>query len=103
MRMLLLTLAAAALLGGAAQAGEEQDAVVTKAVAAPQASEAKKVLIVCTEEERDMRSFSRDLGLPDFVTAKQVLADQGKAWTGARCITPTEMRRLSLNTVKPIR
>ena len=103
MRTVLLTLAFGALMGGAAQAGEAPDAIVTKATVTQASTTAapKKELMVCSEEERDMASQVRDLGMPGFVTAKQVT--EGKTWTGARCITPSEMRRLSLNMAKPAR
>lgn len=92
MRVLSLVIAAGALLSGGAQASEPT----------PAPDAAKKALVVCSEEERDWRAVSRDLGMPDFVTAKEVR--EGKAWTGAKCITPAEMRKLTtLASAKPAR
>ncbi|MEW5687351.1 MAG: hypothetical protein AB1942_20745 [Pseudomonadota bacterium] len=94
MRTLLLTIAAAALMGGFAQANEAP-------VAPGQAADGQgpapmvKVLYVCGEDEASWRSVSRDLGIPEFVTAKQVRADSGKAWDAPKCITPAELRRLT--------
>lgn len=100
MRMVLLAIAAGALFGSAAQAKDDLAAMA----AGPQpAQTAKKVLYVCSEDEQSWRAFSRDLGTPDFVTAKQVLADQDKTWSGPRCITKTELHRLANMTSGPAR
>ncbi|MBI1197013.1 MAG: hypothetical protein GC203_04045 [Phenylobacterium sp.] len=97
MRMALLVIAATALAGGVAQAQEQQAraATVTPAVDRQDPAAATKVLYVCSEDERNWRAFSRDLGTPDFVTAKQVLADEGKAWSAPKCITKSELHRLT--------
>jgi len=100
MRMTLTVIAAAALIGGTAFAGPPpQQAASAQVASADQAATAvastpvaSVTLHVCDEEAADWRLFSRDLGLPDFVTAKQVRA--GKAGSGAKCITPSELRRL---------
>lgn len=93
MRMALLVLAAGALLSSAAQAkdgpneptaGKDQPAV--------------KMLYVCSEDEAAWRPFSRDLGVPEFVTAAQVRASSGKAWSAPKCITSSELRRLTGGT-----
>jgi hypothetical protein len=99
MRMALIFIAASALIGGAAQAHDDPAAATpTKAVAADEHAEATKVLYVCSEEERNWRAFSRDLGTPEFVTAKRVIADQGKAWSEPKCITQSELKRLASMT-----
>lgn len=105
MRMVLLVAAAAALLGGAAQANEDPNAGAGKAEA-QRAPSAAKVLYVCGEDEAAWRPFSRDLGVPEFVTAKQVRADTEKTWAAPKCITASELRRLkdtqvTLVTPKP--
>ena len=95
MRTIMLTIAAAALMGGFAQA---KDAPVGsgQGVADGQGPDPQvKVLYVCGEDEASWRSVSRDLGIPEFVTAKQVRADSGKAWAEPKCITPAELRRLT--------
>ena len=99
MQRVLMAIAASALLAGAAQAADQQqarsaDKAATNAQA--RAPAAKKVLYVCSEEERSWRMFSRDLGTPEFVTAEQVRADAGKTWSAPKCITEGEMKRLNL-------
>ena len=118
MRTVLMTIAAAALMGGAAQAQDIPDAAASgQPAAAAQAAQgapsdpAFKVLYVCGEDQASWRSLSRDMGIPEFVTAKQVRADRGKAWAEPKCITPAELRRLhklqigrlSANTLTPVR
>lgn len=93
MRLAIMVIAAAALLGGSAQAHSDPSAAAKDAVATAPA--AKKVLVVCDGDEASWRAFSRDLGLPEFVTARQVRAAEGKAWSGPKCITPSELRRLT--------
>lgn len=97
MRTMLLTIAAAALLGGSAQANEPPNEKATgyEMAAAQTPDPVVKVLYVCGEDEASWRSVSRDLGIPEFVTAKQVRADTGKAWAQPKCITPAELRRLT--------
>lgn len=96
MRMVLLAIATGALIGGAAQASEKPVPGAGNETVGAEASEtAKKVLIVCSQEERDWRAVSRDLGTPEFVTAKQVRADTSEAWSGPKCITASELRRLT--------
>jgi len=96
MRMALMVIAAAAaLMAGTAQANPDRDATaagkdaVSREGAAPAT---KKVLQVCDEDTAALGSSS---GLPPFVTAKQVRAAEGKAWSGPKCITPSELRRLT--------
>ena len=101
MRMVLLAIAAATLLGGVAQANDNPSAMrhgKNLADRAP-AEPVIKVLYVCDEDELSWRAFSRDLGTPEFVTADQVRAENGKAWTAPRCITATELRRLTSTKV----
>ncbi|PZQ54930.1 MAG: hypothetical protein DI570_22550 [Phenylobacterium zucineum] len=83
-------------MGGFAQAKEQAPSATANgqpAVAGPAPS--VKVLYVCGEDEASWRSVSSDLGLPEFVTAKKVRADKGKAWDAPRCISPAELRRLT--------
>ena len=94
MRTVLLAMAAGAFLAGAAQA---KDIDATTGADAPRAEPSVKVLYICGEDEMGWRMFSRDLGIPDFVTAEQVRADTGKAWDGPKCITSAELRRLTEN------
>lgn len=84
MRHVFLAATALAVLGGNAWAAE-----------APAKQPATKVLQVCDAEAQSWRAFSRDLGLPDYVTAKQVLADTSKGWAEPKCITASELRRLT--------
>jgi hypothetical protein len=65
---------------------------------AKRAPSVAKVLYVCGEDEAAWRSFSRDLGVPEFVTAAQVRADTDKTWAAPKCITASELRRLKDNT-----
>lgn len=97
MRMVLLVMATGALLGGVAQAKDNPNAMTpaSNVVDQPRAQPVVKVLYVCDEEELSWRAFSRDLGTPDFVTAKQVRADSGKAWAAPKCITASELRHLT--------
>lgn len=96
MRAVILALAAGVLMGGAAQAKDSPSAMASGAdVAHTGASPTAKMLYVCGEDEQSWRMFSRDLGIPDFVTAAQVRAAANKAWDGPKCITPTELRRLT--------
>ena len=101
MRMVLLVIATGALLAGAAQAKESPNALAVgqDAVARQAATPGVKRLYVCDAEELSWRAFSRDLGTPEFVTADEVRTDSGKAWNAPRCITPSELRRLT-STVK---
>lgn len=102
MRVTLMVIAAGALLAGAAQAKENQSATTEQDEAAS-TGRVVKVLYVCSEEERNWRAFSRDLGTPDFITAEQVRAQKGKAWAEPKCITPSEVRRLNLSSIAPVR
>jgi hypothetical protein len=96
MRTVLLTIAAAALMGGFAQANEAApNALASGQAATDGRAPLVKVLYVCGEDEASWRSVSRDLGIPEFVTAKQVKADTGKAWAAPKCITPAELRHLT--------
>lgn len=103
MRTFLLAFAAAALVGGVAQAKEDPKAPAQDLAATQRSELLVKVLYVCNEEERDWRMFSRDLGTPDFVTAKQIRDQQGKAWAAPKCITPAEARRLTGARLDPVR
>ena len=102
MRMVLLVVAAGALLGGVAQ-GKESPNAMAAGKDSVGVQPAPKVLYVCNEEEMSWRAFSRDLGTPDFVTAAQVRADRGKAWSAPKCITAAELRRLTVNKTTPVR
>lgn len=97
MRMVLLALAAGGLMAAAPQAKDNPNALASgkDAVALQSDSAATKVLYVCDEAERDLRSSSRGLNTPDFVTAEQVLAGGGKMWAAPKCITEAELRRLN--------
>ena len=97
MRTVLLAIAASALLGGLAHAQEKSGATpgAANAAGAQRAAPIGKVLYICDEEERAWRVFSRDLGTPDFITAEQVRADKSKAWREPKCITASELRRLT--------
>lgn len=104
MRIAVLMIAAGALMASAAHATTEPVAatgqkVLAVAVAAdtnPAArrAEPSRMLIVCDAEE-DAGAVARDVDF-GFVTAKQILA--GRTWTGTKCITASEARRL--NTIK---
>lgn len=97
MRMALLVIAAGALLGGAAQAKDNPNALATGKDAVER-QPLQKMLYVCSEDELAWRAFSRDLGTPQFVTADQVVAERGKAWSAPKCITKSQLRRLNALT-----
>lgn len=88
MRIATLIIVSGALMAGAAQAGP---VAPTGQKVLVSATTPAKTLIVCNEDE-DARLVARDVDY-GFVTAKQVMA--GANWTGAKCITPAEARRLS--------
>jgi len=101
MRKLVLLFAVASLTAGAAQAiaapkaatGEQTPALaVTPAsyTGAAARAEAPRQLYICNEDEGvRLVAPAADYG---FVTAKQVLA--GRTWSGAKCITASEARKL---------
>ena len=94
MRRVLPILVAAALLGGAAQAKDSPNAMAAGKDAVAQ-QPTTKMLMVCDEDYLSWRAFSRDLGTPDYVTAEQVRADTSKAWAAPKCITESQLRRLT--------
>ena len=80
-------------------------AVATPSLAAPSVLDAAKdastmetagkarMLYICDTSDATKRSFVREHGAMEFVTAEAATQDQG-AWSAPRCITRTEYRRL---------
>lgn len=86
MRYALLGAALAAISMGSAAAGQPG------ASPEPSARKAAPLLYVCDRSDLTRRSFVRQYGAMEFVTAQAVVAHP--SWEGARCITDAEYRRL---------
>jgi hypothetical protein len=93
MRILICALAASALAAGAAQA--HQAPVVAEPAKAPAAAKApSRTVYICDESDLTRRSFAREFGSAQFVTAKEAAAAKGETWSAPKCITAAEARRL---------
>lgn len=80
-------------------------AVTTPALAAPSVLDGAKdasameptgkarMLYICDTSDATKRSFVREHGVMEFVSAEAATQDAG-AWSAPRCITRTEYRRL---------
>lgn len=92
MRIVALAAALAALSFTPAIAAEPLNAAASGKDAATQVSAGDgRVLYVCDKSEMTRRAFEREHGALAFVTAEEAAA---KGWTGSRCITKSEMRKL---------
>lgn len=86
-------LALAAALGGA-ETPDASPVQTTERAASAQAG--PRLLYVCERTDAARRSFKRQFGRVEYVSAQAVLLSRvsGERWDTPRCITPAELGRL---------
>lgn len=97
MRMVLCVAAAAALLAGPALAHEPAKAANAAAAGKDAVSEARadkeaREVYICDSSALTRRSFAREFGSAEFVTAEAVV--RGEVSGAPRCMTRAEARKL---------
>jgi hypothetical protein len=92
--MLGIVIAAASLSVAGAQEAKSVDVAAKDAAVQAQAnqSQARKVY-VCDSRDLTRRSFTREYGAMQFVTADQAAHSQA-AWTAPKCMRSSELMRL---------
>ncbi|MDO8408741.1 MAG: hypothetical protein Q7S93_01570 [Phenylobacterium sp.] len=91
-----MILALAGLAAAAALAGAEPPNTPTETQAERSAGAGPRLLYICERTDAARRSFKRQFGQVEYVSAQAVLLSRtsGERWDTPRCITPGELGRL---------
>jgi hypothetical protein len=98
MRTLFCVLAFAAVASGPALAETAPNAVAQGKDAVM--SKSARTVYVCDASTMTRRSFTREFGAMEFVTAEQAM-DKSQTWSAPKCVTAAEGRRLQQMANKP--
>ena len=93
MRITAFALVVSCLTAGAAIAGPAPSAQDTAANVTQQRASSLREVYVCGTDNMTRRSFAREFGRADYVTARAAVA-KGEAWAAPKCMTAAEVRRL---------
>ena len=100
MILALAGLAVAAALAGAETPNAQQPPVAAQTERSADASAGPRLLYVCERTDAARRSFKRQFGRVEYVSAQAVMLSRtsGERWESPRCITPNELGRLERMT-----